>query len=105
MSTERYSNVGKGGIVKEGIFVRFPDLAPAGTDNYWNSKTHGKLIIVGESNYFEDDVAFGLENLGIAPEKIRERVDLALDAVNMSDYKNFAPKIFENLGKLRDCFL
>jgi len=39
----------------------------------------------------EDDVAFGLENLGIAPEKIRERVDLALDAVNMSDYKNFSP--------------
>ena len=39
----------------------------------------------------EDDVAFGLENLGIAPDKIRERVDLALDAVNMSDYKNFAP--------------
>ncbi|MBR3050701.1 MAG: ATP-binding cassette domain-containing protein, partial [Selenomonadaceae bacterium] len=39
----------------------------------------------------EDDVAFGLENLGIAPEKIRERVDLALDAVNMADYKNFAP--------------
>ena len=36
-------------------------------------------------------MAFGLENLGIAPEKIRERVDLALDAVNMSDYKNFAP--------------
>ena len=39
----------------------------------------------------EDDVAFGLENLGIAPEKIRERVDLALDDVNMSDYKKFAP--------------
>lgn len=39
----------------------------------------------------EDDVAFGLENLGIEPEKIRERVDLALDDVNMSDYKNFAP--------------
>ncbi len=39
----------------------------------------------------EDDVAFGLENLGIAPEKIRERVDLALDAVNMTDYKKFAP--------------
>ena len=39
----------------------------------------------------EDDVAFGLENLGIEPDKIRERVDLALDAVNMTDYKNFAP--------------
>ena len=39
----------------------------------------------------EDDVAFGLENLGIEPKKIRERVDLALDDVNMSDYKKFAP--------------
>ncbi|MBR4152297.1 MAG: energy-coupling factor transporter ATPase [Selenomonadaceae bacterium] len=39
----------------------------------------------------EDDVAFGLENLGIEPDKIRERVDLALDSVNMSDYKKFAP--------------
>ena len=39
----------------------------------------------------EDDVAFGLENLGIEPKKIRERVDLALDAVNMSGYKKFAP--------------
>jgi len=39
----------------------------------------------------EDDVAFGLENLGIEPKKIRERIDLALDAVNMTDYKNFAP--------------
>lgn len=39
----------------------------------------------------EDDVAFGLENLGIEPKKIRERVDLALDAVNMADYKKFAP--------------
>ena len=39
----------------------------------------------------EDDVAFGLENLGIAPDKIRERVDLALDSVNMTDYKKFAP--------------
>lgn len=39
----------------------------------------------------EDDVAFGLENLGITPDKIRERVDIALDAVNMTDYKKFAP--------------
>ena len=56
MATERYSNIGKGGVVKEGIFVRFPNLEPACSDNYWNSKAHGKLIIVGESNYFEDDV-------------------------------------------------
>ena len=39
----------------------------------------------------EDDVAFGPENLGIVPSEIRSRVDLALDCVNMTDYKKFAP--------------
>lgn len=39
----------------------------------------------------EDDVAFGPENLGIEPAEIRRRVDLALDTVNMSEYKNFSP--------------
>ena len=31
----------------------------------------------------EDDVAFGPENLGIAPEEIRHRVDEALKQVEM----------------------
>lgn len=52
----RYDNIGKGGIVKEGIFVRFPELIPASRDNYWNNPTHRKLLIVGESNYFEENV-------------------------------------------------
>ena len=34
----------------------------------------------------EEDVAFGPENLGVAPEQIRERVDLALKEVGMSSY-------------------
>ena len=55
MIPEKYSNIGKGGVVKEGIFVRFPDFAPACDDKDW-SKTHSKLIIVGESNFFTDDV-------------------------------------------------
>ena len=54
MATDRYSNIGRNGVVKEGIFVRFPDLIPASTDNYSNSEFHKKLLIVGESNYFED---------------------------------------------------
>lgn len=36
----------------------------------------------------EDDVAFGPENLGIEPAQIRQRVDRALEIVNMSEYKN-----------------
>ncbi len=39
----------------------------------------------------EDDVAFGPENLGAAPEEIRRRVDSALEVVNMSEYKKFSP--------------
>lgn len=39
----------------------------------------------------EEDVAFGPENLGIEPEEIRRRVDNALKAVNMYEYREHAP--------------
>ena len=39
----------------------------------------------------EDDVAFGPENLGVEPTEIRRRVDDALKAVNMYDFRNSEP--------------
>ncbi|MBQ7217891.1 MAG: energy-coupling factor transporter ATPase [Ruminococcus sp.] len=39
----------------------------------------------------EEDVAFGPENIGIPPAEIRERVDEALKAVDMYDYRLNAP--------------
>ena len=39
----------------------------------------------------EEDVAFALENLGVPPLEIRERVDDALKAVHMYDYREHAP--------------
>ena len=39
----------------------------------------------------EEDCAFGLENLGVPPEEIRRRVDAALKAVNMYEYREHAP--------------
>ncbi len=39
----------------------------------------------------EEDVAFGPENLGVAPEEIRRRVDEALAAVGMTEYATHAP--------------
>ncbi|MBE6732677.1 MAG: energy-coupling factor transporter ATPase [Ruminococcaceae bacterium] len=39
----------------------------------------------------EEDVAFGPENLGIDPKIIRERVDNALKAVDMYDFRRSAP--------------
>ena len=39
----------------------------------------------------EEDVAFALENLGVPPAEIRERVDDALKKVDMYDYRLHAP--------------
>ena len=39
----------------------------------------------------EEDVAFALENLGVPPQEIRERVDEALRTVGMYEYREHAP--------------
>ncbi len=39
----------------------------------------------------EEDVAFGLENMGVDPVEMRERVDEALKAVKMYAYRRHAP--------------
>lgn len=39
----------------------------------------------------EEDVAFALENMGVAPAEIRERVDDALKTVGMYEYRRHAP--------------
>ena len=43
------------------------------------------------SSIVEEDVAFGVENLGIEPAEIRTRVDNALKTVGMYEYKDKAP--------------
>jgi len=39
----------------------------------------------------EDDVAFGLENIGIAAQEMRERIDTSLEAVGMSAFRHRPP--------------
>jgi energy-coupling factor transport system ATP-binding protein len=43
------------------------------------------------SSIVEEDVAFGVENLGVEPKEIRERVDNALKTVGMYDHRLKAP--------------
>lgn len=43
------------------------------------------------SSIVEEDVAFGVENLGIEPSECRKRVDEALKTVNMYDYRLRTP--------------
>lgn len=49
----------------------------------------------------EEDVAFGLENTGTAPDEIRKRVDEALKAVNMYEYREHSPAMLSGGQKQR----
>ena len=49
----------------------------------------------------EEDVAFSPENLGVPPEEIRERVDLALEKVGMTSYRKQAPSMLSGGQKQR----
>ena len=49
----------------------------------------------------EEDAAFAPENLGLPPEEIRRRVDQALEAVGMAEYKNSSPHMLSGGQKQR----
>ena len=49
----------------------------------------------------EEDVAFAPENMGLPPKEIRRRVDEALAAVGMQDYKLHAPHLLSGGQKQR----
>ncbi len=49
----------------------------------------------------EEDVAFAPENLGVPSPEIRERVDQALEAVGMRDYRRHAPHMLSGGQKQR----
>ena len=49
----------------------------------------------------EDDVAFAPENMGVPSEEIRRRVDDALEAVGMTNYKDRAPHLLSGGQKQR----
>ncbi|MBO8158070.1 energy-coupling factor transporter ATPase [Thermosyntropha sp.] len=53
------------------------------------------------SSVVEEDVAFGLENLGIKPEEIRLQVDEALKLVEMEEFKKHPPYLLSGGQKQR----
>ncbi len=48
-----------------------------------------------------DDVAFGLENIGIPPEEMPARIDRALEMTGMSQFKQHAPHLLSGGQKQR----
>ena len=76
------------------IFVEGLDTSDE--KNLWEIRSKVGMVFQNPDNEIiaaivEDDIAFGLENLGIERKEIRRRVDLALDNVGMTAYKNFSP--------------
>ncbi|MBQ1921466.1 MAG: energy-coupling factor transporter ATPase, partial [Ruminococcus sp.] len=62
----------------------------------WEIREKVGLVLQNPDNQLvasivEEDVAFGPENLGVPPKEIRERVDKALKAVGMYEYRLHAP--------------
>ncbi|MDT2899362.1 energy-coupling factor ABC transporter ATP-binding protein [Lactococcus lactis] len=65
-------------------------------ENVWNLRRKIGMVFQNPDNQFvgatvEDDVAFGMENQGIPREEMIKRVDEALLAVNMFDFKTREP--------------
>jgi energy-coupling factor transport system ATP-binding protein len=72
----------------------------------WDIRQRAGMVFQNPDNQLvstivEEDVAFGLENLGVPPPQIRERVDAALAAVQMSDYRAAAPHMLSGGQKQR----
>lgn len=53
------------------------------------------------ANVVEEDVAFAPENLGVPPDQIRRRVDDALKAVGMYEFREHAPHLLSGGQKQR----
>ena len=74
--------------------------------NVWKIRQRVGMVFQNPDNQIvssvvEDDVAFGPENLGIEPRVIRQRVDYALAAVNMSNFKKKPPHMLSGGQKQR----
>lgn len=72
----------------------------------WNIRKSAGMVFQNPDNQLvsaivEDDVAFGPENLGIESGLIRERVDEALKAVNMYEFRKKAPHLLSGGQKQR----
>lgn len=75
-------------------------------DRVWDIRQKVGMVFQNPDNQLvaavvEEDVAFGPENLGVSPEEIRERVDLALEKVGMTSYRKQAPSMLSGGQKQR----
>lgn len=78
----------------------------ADTELTWKIRQKVGMVFQNPDNQIvaavvEEDIAFGPENLGVAPAEIRERVDMSLQLVGMSEYRKHAPHLLSGGQKQR----
>lgn len=76
------------------VFVE--DIDTCDEDRIYDVRRKVGLVLQNPDNQLvasivEEDVAFGPENIGVEPKEIRRRVDEALKAVDMYEYRMHAP--------------
>ncbi len=75
-------------------------------EHLWDIRQRVGMVFQNPDNQIiaaivEDDVAFGPENLGVDPPEIRRRVDEALAAVRMTEFRQFEPHLLSGGQKQR----
>ena len=81
-------------------------LDTADEEEIWNVRRHAGMVFQNPDNQIvanvvREDVAFGLENLGVPQEDMIERIDAALAAVRMSERADRAPHMLSGGQKQR----
>jgi len=75
-------------------------------DKVWEIRQEVGMVFQNPDNQIiattvEDDIAFGLENIGVNEEVMKERVEWALQVVEMEEYKKSEPHLLSGGQKQR----
>ena len=93
-------------LIPSGGKVYVDGMDTSDESKVWDIRSNAAMVFQNPDNQIvatvvEEDVAFAAENLGIPSDEIRTRVDEALDAVGMSDYRLHAPHLLSGGQKQR----
>ena len=86
--------------------VRVHGLDTLDENNLWKIRQNTGMVFQNPDNQIvaalvEEDVAFGPENIGVPAEELKQRVEDALKAVDMLEYREHAPHLLSGGQKQR----
>ena len=86
--------------------VRVHGLDTLDENNLWKIRQNTGMVFQNPDNQIvaalvEEDVAFGPENIGVPTEELKQRVEEALRAVDMLEYREHAPHLLSGGQKQR----